>query len=104
MVRRSVNSFAAQQKRLPHRAIYHREDVLRESDRKRLDAVIAEIADDSESMIHAGTRKEGWYARIIRFDTAEKAKAMQAWLDKSGIAKWPAPPRVEQTPLKLGGG
>jgi hypothetical protein len=104
MVRRSVNSFAAQQKRLPHRAIYYREDVLRPSDKRRLEAMIIEIADDAEFMTHAGSHKDGWFAQVIRFDCPVKAKAMQAWLDKHDIAKWPAPQKLENYPqLKVGG-
>lgn len=101
MMVRSVNSFAEKQKRLPHRATYHREDVLRPSDSQRLEAVIAEIAGDSETMTHAGTHKDGWNAHVIRFDCPEKAKAMQAWLDGSGIATWPAPPRTDFGQLKM---
>ena len=42
---------------------------------------------------------------VVRFDTAEKAREMQAWLDASGITDWPAPPlRTDIGRLWFGGG
>ena len=40
----------------------------------------------------AGTRHDGIDMHVIRFDTADKAREMQAWLDASGITDWPSPP------------
>ncbi|MCA0247703.1 MAG: hypothetical protein LCH93_13885 [Proteobacteria bacterium] len=105
-VRRSLNSFAAQVKRLPHRALYRREERLRLSDSARLDAEIARIAGDAESLRHAGDARDyGLDMHVIRFDTADKAREMQAWLDASDISNWPAPAlRSDIEQLKVGGG
>ncbi len=103
-VRRSLNSFAEKVKRLPHRALYRREERLLPSDSARLDAEIARIAGDAESLRHAGDARDGIDMHVIRFNTADKAREMQAWLDASGIADWPAPqPRTDIGQLKIGG-
>lgn len=105
VVRRSTNSFAEKVKRLPYRAVYHREPPFMKTDSDRLDAVIRRIAGDAEHLTHAGTRRDGIDTQVICFDTAEKAKEMQAWLDASDISNWPAPPlRTDIRRLKFGGG
>lgn len=104
-VRRSTNSFAEKVKRLPHRAMYRREPPFWQADSNRLAAVIRRIAGDAEHLTHAGTRHDGIDMHVIRFDTAEKAKEMQAWLDASDISNWPVPPlRTDIGRLKFGGG
>lgn len=103
-VRRSTNSFAEKVKRLPHTALYRREDRLLPSDSARLDAEILRIAGDAEHLVHAGTRYDGIDMHVIRFNTADKAREMQAWLDASDISNWPAPQtRTDIELLKIGG-
>ncbi len=103
-VRRSTNSYAAKVKRLPHKALYRREERLRPSDSARLDAEIARIAGDAESLRHAGDARDGIDMHVIRFNTADKAREMQAWLDASDISNWPVPQSCTDIPqLKIGG-
>lgn len=103
-VRRSTNSFVEQAKRLPHKALYRRAERLRPSDRARLEAEIVRIAAGAEHLTHAGTRRDGIDMHVIRFNTADKASEMQAWLDAADISNWPAPqPRTDIEQLKVGG-
>ena len=104
-VRRNTNSFAEKVKRLPHRSLYRREPPFSKADSDRLDAVIRRIAGDAEHVTHAGTRHDRIDVHVIRFNTADKAREMQAWLDASDISNWPAPAlRTDIEQLKVGGG
>jgi hypothetical protein len=47
------------------------------------------IAASAEYLAYAGTRGDELYCRVFCFDTAEKARAMQAWIDASGIENRP---------------
>jgi hypothetical protein len=101
MVRRSTNSFAAKLKRLPHKAFLRRSERLRQEDRDELEAVMRSIASGSEYLSYAGTRGAELYCTVVCFDSEEKAKAMQAWIDGSGIR--PAPKVNTDFPqLKVG--
>jgi len=67
--------------------------------------VIRRIAGDAEYLTHVGNRSDGIDTHIIRFNTVEKAEAMQAWLDASDISNWPRPElRTDIEQLKVGGG
>lgn len=104
MVRRRGNPFAEMLKRLPHKALMRREDPLRPSDDDEVMAVMLSIAAGNQYLAYAGTRGDELYCRVFCFDTAEKACAMQAWIDASGIANRPGPVPSNQAQLKVGRG
>ena len=54
-------------------------------------AVMLSIAAGAEYLAYAGTRGDELYCRVFCFDTAEKARAVQTWIDASDIASRPAP-------------
>ena len=102
-MRRRENPFAAKKARLPHKALLRREEPLRPTDRAELEAVTLSIAAGGEYLIYEGTRDDELGCCVIALDAAEKARAMQAWIDTSRIADRP---RLEPPPgypqLKVG--
>lgn len=102
MVRRRGNPFAEKQRRLRHKALMRRDDPLLPSDANELDAVIRSVASGSEYLSYAGTQGDELYCRVFCFDTAEKARAMQAWIEASGIARRPVPEPANIPQLKIG--
>jgi hypothetical protein len=104
MVRRRGNPFASTVKRLPHKALMRRDEPLLPSDNDEVMAVMVSIAAGAEYLAYAGTRGDELYCRVFCFDTAEKARAMQAWTDASGIANRPAPVPQNHPQLKVGRG
>ena len=91
MVPRRGNPFAGALKRLPHKALMRRDEPLLPSDNDEVMAAMVSIAAGAEYLAYAGTRGDELYCRVFCFDTAEKARAMQAWIDASDIESRPAP-------------
>jgi hypothetical protein len=56
MVRRSTNAFAATQRRLPHKALLHREGPFRRVDSEELETACRRIADGAKYLAYAGGR------------------------------------------------
>jgi hypothetical protein len=79
-----------------------REDPLRSSDDDEVMAVMLSVAAGAEYLAYAGTRGNELYCRVFCFDTAEKARAMQAWIDASGIEHRPTPVPTSYPQLKVG--
>jgi hypothetical protein len=104
MVRRRGNPFASQVKRLPHKALMRREDPLRPSDNYEVMAVVVSIAGGAEYLSYAGTRGNELYCRVFCFDTAEKARVMQTWIETSGIENRAAPVPASYPQMKVGRG
>ena len=104
MVRRRGNPFANTLKRLPHKALLRRDEPLLPSDNDEVMAAMVSIAAGAEYLAYAGTPADELYCRVFCFDTAEKARAMQAWIDASGIASRPAPVPQNHPQLKVGRG
>ena len=103
MVRRRENQFAAKKARLPYKALLRREEPLRPTDRAELEAVTRSIAAGGEYLIYEGARGDELGCRVIAFDAHEKAQAMQAWIDTSGISDRPRPePPPDYPQLKVG--
>ena len=103
MVRRRSNPFDEKRKRLPHKALLRREDPFRKADGEEFEAACKRIAADAEFLVYARGRGEELGCKVICFDTPEKAKAMQAWIDASGIATRPRPePPPDYPQLKVG--
>jgi hypothetical protein len=104
MVRRRGNPFANTLKRLPHKALMRRDEPLHRSDHDEVMAVMLSVAAGAEYLAYAGTRGDELYCRVFCFDTAEKARAMQAWIDASDIESRPAPAPSNHPQLKVGRG
>jgi len=81
-----------------------RDEPLRPSDNDEVMAVMLSIAAGAEYLAYAGTRGNELYCRVFCFDTAEKARAMQAWIDASGIENRLAPAPSNHPQLKVGRG
>jgi hypothetical protein len=102
MVRRRGNPFANALKRLPHKAFMRREDPLRPSDDDQVYGCDAEHCGRCRiSQLCRHPRRRAVLSRLL-LDTAEKARAMQAWIDASGIEHRPAPAPTNYPQLKLG--
>jgi hypothetical protein len=100
---RRGNPFAHAQKRLPHRAYIGRQGPWRRVDREEIDAAAARIAGGAEYLSWASRRGTEIGRTVLGFDTLEKAQAMQAWIDASGIADRPLPePPPNYPQLKVG--
>ena|SRR5215212_3359055 len=104
MVRRRGNPFAGTSKRLPHKALLRRHEPLLPSDNDEVMAVMVSIAAGAEYLAYAGIRGDELYCRVFCFDTAEKARAMQAWIDASDIESRSAPVPQNHPQLKVGRG
>jgi hypothetical protein len=104
MVRRRGNPFAGTLKRLPHKALLRRDEPLLPADNDEVMAVMVGIAAGAEYLAYAGTRGDELYCRVFCFDTVEKARAMQAWIDASGIESHPTPAPSNHPQLKVGRG
>jgi hypothetical protein len=103
VVRRRGNPFAGAQKRLPHRAYIGRQGPWRRTDCEEIAVAAAQIACGAEHLLWAGARGIESGRTVIGFDTPEKARAMQAWIDASGIADRPPPEPPPNLPqLKVG--
>ena len=103
MVRRRHNPHIAAIKRLPHKALLKREDPFCRADSEELEEMCRRIANGSEHYAYASGRGDDQGCKVFCFDTAEKARAMQAWIEASGIAGRPKPePPPDQPQLKIG--
>lgn len=89
---RSVNTFALMKRRLKHHARIRRSDPFRRVDSEELEVACRRIAGNTEFGMWS-VRDEGrdGDCRVIGFETADRAAAMQAWIDESKIAERPMP-------------
>jgi hypothetical protein len=90
MGRGRSNPIAAQKRRLPFAAKLKREDPFRPEDEREIQAMGRRIAAAGEFMSLAGWREDAGF-RVFRFTTPAKARAMQHWIDRSGIEHRPMP-------------
>jgi hypothetical protein len=89
MARRKANPFADKLRRLPYRASIKRDGPFRRGDDAEIEAACVRIAAGAEFISYAGSRGEESGCKVLGFDTPEKAREMQAWIDESGIATRP---------------
>jgi hypothetical protein len=75
-------------RRMPYVAKIRREDPFKPEDAREVDAACRRVAAASEFMVLAGWREDSGY-RVYHFTTWSKARAMQHWIDRSGIATHP---------------
>jgi len=79
-----------------------RDEPLRRSDDDEVVAVMLSVAAGAEYLAYAGSRGDELYCRVFCFDAAEKARAMQAWIDASGIESRPTPAPSNHPQRKVG--
>ena len=84
------NPVASKRRRLPFVAKIKRDDPFRPEDEREIDAMCKRIAAAGECLSLAGWREDAGY-RVFHFATWAKARAMQHWIDRSGIAHRPMP-------------
>ena len=88
--RTSRNPVASRRRRLPYVAKIKRGDPFRPEDERDIASMCKRIAAAGECMALAGWREDAGY-RVFHFGTWAKARAMQHWIDRSGIAHRPMP-------------
>ena len=88
--RKGEDTPAAKKRRMPFVAQIRREDPFRPGDEKEVAAACRRVAAAAEFMSLAGWREDAGY-RVIYFTTWAKARAMQHWIDRSGISHRPTP-------------
>lgn len=89
-MRRRSNPISAKRKGLPYVAKIKREDPFRPQDEREIEQACRRIAAAGDYLALAGWREEAGY-RLFHFATWAKARAMQHWIDRSGIAQRPMP-------------
>jgi len=82
---KSVDTPAAQARRMPFVAKIKGEDPFRPNDAQEIYTMCRRIAASSEYLARAGWRENAGFL-AYRFTTWAKARAMQHWIDRSGIA------------------
>jgi hypothetical protein len=88
--RKGEDTFAAKRRRMPYVAKLQREDPFKPEDAREVQAACRRVAAASEFMVLAGWREDSGYL-VYHFTTWAKARAMQHWLDRSGVAHRPMP-------------
>ena len=88
--RKGEDTIAAKRRRMPYVAKMKREDPFRPEDAREIEAACRRVAAAGEFMVLAGWREDAGY-RVYHFATWAKARAMQHWIDRSGIANRPMP-------------
>src|SRR5262247_1539056 len=88
--RRGEDSIASKKRRMPYVAKIKRDDPFCPDDEREIEAMCKRIAAAGQYMALAGWREDAGY-RVFHFPTWAKARAMQHWIDRSGIAGRPMP-------------
>ena len=86
---------------MPYVAKIKRDDPFRVADRREIEAMVKRIAASGETFSVAGWREE-YGNRLFHFSTWAKARAMQHWIDRSGIAHRPMPTPCNGPQLGVG--
>ena len=90
------NPVASKRRRLPYVTKIKRGDPFRPEDEREIEAMCKRIDAAGEVLALAGWREDASY-RVFHFATWAKARAMQHWIDRSGIAHRPMP-KLGETP------
>ncbi|GEP61057.1 hypothetical protein [Reyranella soli] len=88
---------------MPHVAKIKRGDPFRSADRREIDSTVRRIAAAGEHFSIAGWREEAGYL-LIDLSTWAKARAMQHWIDRSGIAGRPMPALFNGPQMRVSNG
>ena len=84
------NPVASKKGRMPYVAKIKRDDPFCPEDEREMEAMCRRIAAADEFMVLAGWREDAGFC-VFHFPTWAKARAMQHWIDRSGIAGRPMP-------------
>ena len=103
MRRKGEDTFAMKRRRMPYVAKIKRDDPFRPADRREIEAMVRRIAAAGEHFSIAGWREEAGFL-LFHFSTWAKARAMQHWIDRSGIAHRPMPTSFNGPQLGVGSG
>jgi hypothetical protein len=87
---KSVDTIDNKRRRMPFVAKIKREDPFKRVDEQEIHHMCRRIAATSEYCSLAGWREDAGF-RLFLFTTWAKARAMQHWIDRSGIAHRPMP-------------
>ena len=90
MRRKGEDTFAIKRRRMPYVAKIRREDPFRAADSREIESMVRRIAAAGETFSIAGWREDAGH-RLFYFPTWAKARAMQHWIDRSGITQRPMP-------------
>jgi hypothetical protein len=90
MRRQGEDTFAMKRRRMPFDAKIKRDDPFRVADRREINDMVRRIAAAGEHFSIAGWREKAGYL-LFHFPTWAKTRAMQHWIDRSGIAGRPMP-------------
>src|SRR5689334_23298182 len=101
--RKGEDTFSMKRRRMPYVAKIKREDPFRSADSREIEAMVKRIAAAGETFSIAGWREEYGY-RLFYFETWAKARAMQHWIDRTGIAHRPPPTPYSGPQLTVGEG
>jgi hypothetical protein len=101
MRRKGEDTFAMKRRRMPYVAKIKRDDPFKSDDRREFEAMVRRIAAAGEHFSIAGWREEAGFTPF-HFSTWAKARAMQHWIDRSGIAHRPMPTPYSGSGLQLG--
>lgn len=88
--RKGEDTLAAKKRRMPFVAKIRREDPFRIEDQREIHAMCRRVAAASEFCMFAGWREDAGFL-VYHFTTWAKARALQYWIDRSGVSKRPAP-------------
>ena len=103
MRRKGEDTFAMKRRRMPYVAKIKRDDPFRPADRREIEAMVKRIAAAGEHFAIAGWREDAGFL-LFHFPTWAKARAMQHWIDRSGIAHRPMPAPYNGPQLAVGNG
>lgn len=88
-------------RRVPYVAKIKCEDPFRAADSREIEATVRRIAAAGETFSMAGWREELGY-RLFFLEAWAKARAMQHWIGRSGIANRPMPGSFNGPQLRMG--
>ena len=101
MRRKGEDTFSMKRRRMPYVAKIRRDDPFRPADAREVEQMVRRIAAASEHFAIAGSREDAGFL-LYHFSTWAKARAMQHWIDRSGIAGRAMPTRFEGQQLGVG--
>jgi hypothetical protein len=103
LMRHKANPFQEPKRRLPHKAFLRRDDPFRRVDEEEIVKACRRVAQGAPWMTYAGSRGPENGRRVFGFDTPEKARALQTWIEVSGIERRPRPePAPDAGLLRIG--
>jgi len=103
MRRKGEDTFSMKRRRMPYVAKIKRQDPFRPADSREIEAMVKRIAAAGETFSIAGWREDAGFL-LFHVPTWAKARALQHWIDRSGIAQRPMPTPYSGRQLGVGSG